>query len=169
MRRATKYGTLCLCLLLALAACTSSLIERAIPATVEATMSPKAVEELFTAQLHDAGLNITSMGEATQPFLRGHGSRLRLNGGSLATPAELTIYCYTDVAIAAEDAGRVQPDTTIKWSEPDGNVKTISYAWVAPPHFFRRDTTFVLYTGNDNAVLAVLTDILGPQFAGHPE
>lgn len=166
MRRAPRHGILCLCLLLALAACTSSPIDRAIPATVEATTSPKVVEKSFAAQLRDAGLDVTRLGEATQPFLRGTGDRLRLSGGALTAPTELTVYHYTDAAIAAEDAKRVQPDTTIKWSEPDGNVKTISYAWVAPPHFFRRDTTLVLYTGNDKAMLALLTDILGPQFAG---
>ncbi len=166
MKRATVYGTVCLCLLFALAACTTPPIERAIPPTIEAPTSPKAMEESFAARLRNAGLEVTNMGEATQPFLRGDGSRLRLSGGILAAPAELTVYRYTDAVIAAEDAGRVQPDTTIKWTEPDGNVRTISYAWVAPPHFFLRDTTLVLYTGNDNAVLTVLTDILGPQFAG---
>ena len=38
--------------------------------------------------------------------------------------------------------------------------------WVAPPHFFRTDTAIVLYVGENSEVIAALTSVLGPQFAG---
>lgn len=120
----------------------------------------------FAAQLRGKGLTIEHVAEVSQPFLRAAGARLRLSGGTLAQPTEIQVYTYDDPALAADDAARVQPDTSVRWTEPDGNVKTISFAWVAPPHFFRRERVMVLYTGTDRAVLALLTDLLGAQFAG---
>ena len=50
--------------------------------------------------------------------------------------------------------------------EPDGSLKTMMITWIAPPHFFRKDRLIVIYLGADPAVLMILTDALGPQFAG---
>ncbi len=120
----------------------------------------------FAHRARGAGFAVERVAEATEPFLRTTGVWLRLSGGALAQPARLAVYTYDDPALAAGDAGRVRPDTSFSWTEPDGNVKTISYAWVAPPHFFRQGRVLVLYTGTDPAVLTLLTDLLGPQFAG---
>lgn len=38
--------------------------------------------------------------------------------------------------------------------------------WAAPPHFFRKERAFVLFLGDDPAMLDLLTQLLGPQFAG---
>ncbi len=40
------------------------------------------------------------------------------------------------------------------------------FTWVAPPHFFQEGRVLVLYAGADQTVLAALTELLGPQFAG---
>jgi len=120
----------------------------------------------FADRLRGEGFVVERVAEATEPFLRTVGARLRLSGGTLTQSTELQIYTYADPALAADDAARVQPDTSVKWTEPNGNVKTISFAWVAPPHFFRRERVLVLYTGTDRAVLTLLTDLLGAQFAG---
>ena len=120
----------------------------------------------FADQLRGKGLTVERIAEASQPFLRTFGARLRLSGGVLAQPTELQAYTYDDPALAVEDAARVQPDTSARWTEPDGNVRTISFAWAAPPHFFRRERMLVLYVGTDPAALALLTDLLGAQFAG---
>lgn len=120
----------------------------------------------FADQLRSKGLTVEHIAEASQPFLRTVGERLRLSGGPLAQPIELQVYTYDDPALAVDDAARVQPDTSVRWTEPDGNVKTISFAWAAPPHFFRRERVLALYTGTDPTVLTLLTDLLGAQFAG---
>ena len=120
----------------------------------------------FADRVRGEGFAVERVTEATEPFLRTTGVWLRLSGGALAQPARLVVYTYDDPALAAADAERVQPDTSVRWAEPDGNVKTISYAWVAPPHFFRQERVLVLYTGTDPAVLTLLTDLLGAQFAG---
>ncbi len=109
------------------------------------------------------------VGEGSQPFLRPLATVLRVSGGTLAQPTRLLVHEYDDTAIAEADAARIQPDTSIKWTEPDGNVKTMHLIWVAPPHFFRQDRLLVTYTGTDSATLAVLTELLGPQFVGHAD
>lgn len=42
----------------------------------------------------------------------------------------------------------------------------MAVAWAAAPHFFRKERAFVLYLGNDPAIIGLLTKLLGPQFAG---
>jgi len=42
----------------------------------------------------------------------------------------------------------------------------LSGAYKGEPHFFRKERVLVLYTGEDKAVLNLLTHLLGPQFAG---
>lgn len=81
-------------------------------------------------------------------------------------PAELQAYVYDDPVLAAADAKGVQPDTSVRWTEPDGREMTAKFAWVAPPHFFQEGRVLVLYAGTDQTVLSILTELLGPQFAG---
>ncbi|MDP9473720.1 MAG: DUF305 domain-containing protein [Chloroflexota bacterium] len=85
------------------------------------------------------------------------GTTLRLSGGGLVGPAEVQAYDYTDPTTAATDAGQILPD---------GNLPTVMIEWIAPPHFFRTGRIIVLYVGTDPAVLEILTQLLGPQFAG---
>lgn len=120
----------------------------------------------FLAQLRSRGVTVEQVAEAQQPFLRSIGLRLRLSGGPLAGPVEIDSYAYDRPTTAADDAARVQPDTSARWTEPNGNVKTASFMWAAPPHFFQRDTILALYAGTEPTIQALLTDLLGPQFAG---
>ena len=99
-----------------------------------------------------------------QPFLRGEAIGLRVSGCNLAQPKELQSFWYhtddlhTDgLRAAADDARGIGPE-----GQPTG----MTIAWAASPHFFRKERAFVLYLGDDPAVLALLTELLGPQFAG---
>ena len=50
---------------------------------------------------------------------------------------------------------------------PDGSsTGTTMVTWIAPPHFFRTDTTIVLYVGDNSKVIVALTSVIGPQFPG---
>jgi hypothetical protein len=99
-----------------------------------------------------------------QPFLRGQPIGLRVSNCGLARPTELQSFWYhtddlhTDGLRAAEEDARAIGVT----GQPSG----IAIDWVAPPHFFRKERAFVLYLGDDPAMLALLTELLGPQFAG---
>ena len=99
-----------------------------------------------------------------QSFLRGQAVGLRVSDCALARPAEFQSFSYhtddlhTDGLRAAEEDAR--------GIDPDGQPNGMKIAWAASPHFFRKERAFVLYLGNDPALLALLTELLGPQFAG---
>jgi hypothetical protein len=118
----------------------------------------------FVDHLRGKGLTVEIAGAVEQPFLRAKGTTLRLSGDGIQQPAEMQSYNYDDtdlgtngVKAAAEDARQIGPD---------GNPPTSMITWVAPPHFFHKERVIVLYVGSDPAVLKLLTEALGPQFAG---
>lgn len=138
----------------------------AAAASPTATPDPTAAQEAFAARLRGRGLTVERLSEAAQPYFRVHGARLRLSGGPLAQPVELQAFSYPEPALAAEGAARVQPDTSARWTEPDGRGRGMTSTWVATPHFFHSDGTIVVYVGDDAALLTLLADLLGPQYAG---
>ena len=118
----------------------------------------------FVDALRAKGLVVDIAGSVEQPFLRGRGTVLRVSGGSIKQPAELQSFNYDDtdlrtngLNVAADDASQI---------ERDGNPKTMRISWIAQPHFFRRERVIVLYLGSDSSLLTLLTELLGPQFAG---
>ena len=193
MTSSGRQRILCLGVLLALAACgqapsapTGGETAGPVPAataTRPASPSPRSAspacpsprtvspadpveQSAFADRLRGKGFTVERVAEASQRFLCIYGAILRLSGGGLAEPVHLQAYVYDDPALAAANAARVQPDTSVRWTEPDGREMTGRFAWVAPPHFFQEGRVLVLYAGNDQAVLAALTELLGPQFAG---
>jgi hypothetical protein len=38
--------------------------------------------------------------------------------------------------------------------------------WIATPHFFSSGRLLVLYVGDNNEILSMLEQLLGPQFTG---
>lgn len=118
----------------------------------------------FVDALRAKGLTVDIVGSVEQPFLQPEGTTLRVSGGSLKEPAELQSFNYDDKELgtdglkaAAEDASQI---------EPNGNPRTARINWVAPPHFFHKDRVIVIYLGSDANALSLLTELLGPQFAG---
>jgi len=107
--------------------------------------------------LRARGYTVEPIGDVEQPFLRAEGTTLRISGGDIEQPVEMQSYDYNDTEAAAADAAQIGPD---------GNPRTAMITWVAPPHFFLKERAFVLYVGSDPAVLRLLNDMLGPQFAG---
>jgi len=117
----------------------------------------------FVDKLRSKRCTVDPVGSARQPFLRGQGTVLRVSGCTLGRPAELQSFWYhtddlgMDGLRAAEEDARGIP--------PDGQP-AVALTWEAPPHFFRKERALVFYLGNDPALLALLTELLGPQFAG---
>jgi hypothetical protein len=118
----------------------------------------------FVDNLRAHGVTVDIAGTVSQPFLRPTGTRLRLSGDGLTEAATVESYNYdtTDLGTdalqtATEDAGRIRPD---------GTPKTGTVSWPGPVHFFRAERVLVLYVGGDAGVVTLLTDLLGPQFAG---
>lgn len=112
--------------------------------------------------LRAKGIDVEPEGPVRQHFIQAPGWHVNLHGGPLPQPATIQSYWYNDtelgndsLAAAQADAAQIQQGRGIKTAE-----------WVAPPHFFRQERAFVIYVGTDAAVLAVLTELMGPQFAG---
>ncbi len=64
------------------------------------------------------------------------------------------VFEFANAATAAAETKRV------------GATATTSVAWIAPPHFFHSGRLIVLYVGDNESILKLLTTELGPQFAG---
>lgn len=47
------------------------------------------------------------------------------------------------------------------------SFKAIQVSWVSFPHFYKKGSLIVQYVGEDETIMADLTDILGEQFAGY--
>ena len=65
---------------------------------------------------------------------------------------------YATVSAADAEAALVSAD--------GGSIGLSQVSWVSTPHSFRGNRLIVLYVGTDDGVIEVLTDLLGPQFAG---
>jgi hypothetical protein len=105
-----------------------------------------------------AGLTVEPVDAVEQPFLQPEsGIVLGLSGGDLRQPAQIQVFEYEDTESAADDAAQVGPD---------GNPSTMMISWMATPHFYQAGQLIVLYVGDDQVVVDLLTDLLGPPFAG---
>lgn len=108
--------------------------------------------------LRASGLTVDIVDTVEQPFLQPEsGTVLGLSGGELGQPAEIQVFEYRDAESAAADATQIGPD---------GNPPTMMISWLATPHFFQAERLIVLYVGDYQQVVDLLTELLGPQFAG---
>ena len=114
--------------------------------------------------LRAQGLTADPVGSVEQPFLQAEGTTVRISGGPITQPAEVQSYDYNDTDFGGNGAAAAESDA--EQIDQDGNPRTMMITWVAPPHFFRKERAFVIYLGEDPAVLQVLSDALGQQFAG---
>lgn len=111
----------------------------------------------FVDHLRQKGFKVEVTGEVRQPFLGAEGTLLRISGGELGKPAEVQSYDYEEAQAAKADAERIGPE---------GNPRGAHISWVGPPHFFRKEKVLVIYVGDDQGVIKLLRELLGPQFAG---
>jgi hypothetical protein len=120
--------------------------------------------------LYSKGIEVEIVGGVRQSFLHPRGTRVCVNAEQFEQSTQLQVYTYDSKMVADADIQNIGPDgATILRSEPGGGGSAEGIEWIAPPHFFRNDQIVVLYFGDDRAVLKVLTEGLGPQFAGANE
>lgn len=72
------------------------------------------------------------------------------------------VFEYSSREIASDIASRVSPDGTKVVATDQATFIT----WTGPPHLFLRDRWIAAYIGSESAILGVLLDVMGPQFAG---
>lgn len=128
-------------------------ITEVVPTAVEAieTVSVQDLDSLLVA-LGAAGVTVESVGTVEQPFFTVAGQALRVNG------QELQVYVYDTAQAMETDAAQISADgSTIGTNMP---------AWMDDPHFFKAGPMLVLYLGQDQKIIDILTGFFGPQFAG---
>ncbi len=88
----------------------------------------------------------------------GHSAKKLIVNGEV-----LMVYEFATDDDAVAWASRIGRDGhTIKF--PEGGEAIVD--WIAPPHFYLRDTVVVQYVGEDDLLVSALQGALGPQFAG---
>lgn len=124
----------------------------ATTATAPATVAAEDATARLMEQLTAAGVPMQPAGTLTQPFFTVP-ARVFTHDG-----ADLQVFEFATAADAERAAQSVAPG--------GGTIGTTSMAWMAAPHFFRKDTQLAIYLGQDRKTLDALSAIFGPQFAG---
>ena len=130
------------------------------PAASEENASPESATESASVQnqasllatLESAGATVEVGDSVEQPFFSPLGNIIKVNG------ADVQVFEYPSSEAMESEASQVAPD--------GGSTGTSMITWVDTPHFYKAGRIIVLYVGSDDAVLGLLKDALGPQFAG---
>jgi hypothetical protein len=108
----------------------------------------------FVDALRAAGASVEPTGPITQDFFTAEGHTLQVNG------ADVQVFEYESAEAMESEASQVGSD--------GGSIGTTMVTWVDAPHFYKAGRIIVLYLGSDDAILilALLEQVVGPQFAG---
>jgi hypothetical protein len=123
-------------------------------ATIASSKEPekRSTVESISALFEESGYS-TKCEEVAPHILSGNQYVLFLDEDKL-----FSIYEYDTPDDAQKDADRVNKDGY--------STDVACIDWVSTPHFFLCDNLILQYTGTDEAILAILTDLCGEQFAG---
>jgi hypothetical protein len=99
------------------------------------------------AGLEAAGGNVEPAGTLEQPFFEVDASLITLNGQTVQ------IFEFADEATRQEASNRIAQDAS--------TIGEVIPTWVDQPHFWATGRVIVLYVGTDEAVLALLNNVLG--------
>jgi hypothetical protein len=119
-----------------------------------ASTEPLAVEDKASliAALQASGATVETGDPISQFFFSPEGSIIKVNG------ADVQVFEYESAEAMENEASQVAPD--------GGSIGTSMVTWMDPPHFYKAGRIIALYVGSDQAVLGLLEQVLGPQFAG---
>jgi len=122
-------------------------------ATPSPTGAPVVEDQssLLTA-LQAAGATVNVGDSIMQDFFTPEGRVITVNG------ADIQVFEYESAEAMEGEASQVAPD--------GGSVGTSIMMWMDAPHFYKTGRIIVLYVGSDSAILDLLEQVIGPQFAG---
>ena len=107
---------------------------------------------LLVSDLVGLGAPVGQGGAVSQPFFSVEGQEI------IVDREAVQVFSYASPEAAQADADLVD--------ETGSGVGTSMVTWIAPPHFYLRDSLLVLYVGDNSGVTGRLEEVLGPQFAG---
>ncbi|MCK6584760.1 MAG: hypothetical protein HUU11_03165 [Anaerolineales bacterium] len=146
------FSSLVLMAMLFLAACAPT--EANEPANPPVSSHGGAVEDQVSLMdaLRAAGADVEPGDPVEQAFFSVTGQIVKVDG------ADVQVFEYESAEAMEADAAQVSPD--------GGSIGTSMVMWVEAPHFFKSGRVLVLYVGEDAAILDLLKNALGEQFAG---
>lgn len=132
------------------------------PASPAATPTPDApaVEPPYTtagllADLAAQGAQVEAMpDQVTKPYLAAPGVIVQVNG------QPLQVFQYADAAALAADVAGLAPNAS--------SINGRPLVWSAAPHFWRKGGLLALAVSNDQALVELISRVMGPAFAGRP-
>jgi hypothetical protein len=106
----------------------------------------------FLANLISTRISVEIGGRVSQPFFTPQGQIIKLNG------EDVQVFEYVNKEEAFQEVMQVSADGS--------SVGTTMITWIDSPHFYQSGKIIVLYIGNTPELVGILTEVLGPQFAG---
>lgn len=132
---------------------TASLATPTAPAAATPAVEAAYSVEAFQADLAAAGAPVElAPGRISKPYLSAPGVVVRVDG------QPVQVFQYADAAALAADVASLAPNA----SSIDGRP----LAWPAAPHFWRKGGLLALAVSDDQALVELVSSVLGPQFAG---
>jgi hypothetical protein len=130
------------------------------PAAAVASPTPAApaVEPAYSAldllaDLAAQGARVeASPGRITKPYLSVPGRIVQVDG------QPVQVFQYADAAALAADVAGLAPSAS--------SIDGVPLAWPAAPHFWRKGGLLALAVSNDQALVDLISSVIGPQFAG---
>jgi hypothetical protein len=130
------------------------------PAAAVASPTPAApaVEPAYSAldllaDLAAQGARVeASPGRITKPYLSVPGRIVQVDG------QPVQVFQYADAAALAADVAGLAPSAS--------SIDGVPLAWPAAPHFWRKGGLLALAVSNDQALVDLISSVMGPQFAG---
>jgi hypothetical protein len=122
------------------------------------TPAAPAVEPAYSAldllaDLAAQGARVeASPGRITKPYLSVPGRIVQVDG------QPLQVFQYADAAALAADVAGLAPSAS--------SIDGVPLAWPAAPHFWRKGSLLALAVSNDQALVDLISSVMGPQFAG---
>lgn len=144
--------SLTLVVFLLLSACTGRIAAESSGETTVSHGNAVVDQVSLIDALRTAGATVELGNSVEQPFFAVSGQILLVN------QTEVQVFEYETAEAMEADASLVASD--------GASVGTTMISWIAPPHFYKTSRIIVLYIGEETAVLDLLNQALGVQFAG---
>ena len=145
-------ASMTLVVFLLLTACTGRIAAESSSETVTSNGDVVADQASLIDALRAARATVELGDSVEQPFFAVGGQILLVN------KTEVQVFEYEAAEVMEVDASLVASD--------GASVGTTMINWIAPPHFYKTGRIIVLYLSEDAAILDLLNQVLGVQFAG---
>jgi hypothetical protein len=129
-----------------------------VPTVALPTPSAPAVEPIYSAldllaDLAGQSARVEALaGRITKPYLSVPGLIVQVDG------QPVQVFQYADAAALAADVAGLAPSAS--------SINGVPLAWPAAPHFWRKGGLLALAVSNDQALVDLISSVMGPQFAG---